>query len=430
MPGSDPRFPGGDTTGFDRSLNAFNKLAKNTQDQDRILKFGKGNKVFKAVWSENSEGEFSGLGPFFQSSSCNGCHFLSGRGKRKVGFETKFSSAIFKIGTNENFSSTLQHPIYGNQIQENSTSPQILPKAKPEVSYQTITGQFPDGEPYQLEKPILSVRDWNYGDPGNYVASMRVAPFLIGLGLLSAIREEDLKKWEDPDDKNGDGISGRINWIKSTEVPKIGRFGWKASFASVSDITINALGEDMGILNSSFLKSNCPISTLLCESELKPEISDSQLDDLIFYTMLIAVPVRVGIDSSSIQLGSDLFNKIGCSSCHIPQVKTGELDGYPEVSNQMIYPYTDLLLHEMGAGLADPFSEGSAGGSEWRTPPLWGMGLIPLVNQHEFLLHDGRARNITEAILWHGGEAEGSKNKFIHLSSDERKALIQFLNSL
>ena len=245
-----------------------------------------------------------------------------------------------------------------------------------------------------------------------------------------------------PDDANKDGISCKPNWVWSKEHSKVmlGRFGWKAGVPTINQQTAEAASGDIG-LSTSLLRTPSGDCTEKQEMCLKapngnsPKYQDAELgDDLFklisFYSHNLAVPPRRDPGNPEVLKGKGLFYSIGCASCHKPKFVTGELPGQPHLSHQLIWPYTDLLLHDMGEGLADNRPEGEASGSEWRTAPLWGIGLTETVNGHTLFLHDGRARNITEAILWHGGEAQASRDKFANLSKKDRKRLIAFVNSL
>jgi len=258
---------------------------------------------------------------------------------------------------------------------------------------------------------------------------------MIGLGLLDTISIEDLKKLEDPEDENGDGISGRLNsvWNVTANAHTEGRFGWKAGQPDIRQQVASAFAEDIGITSTLFPNQPCTERQEKCKHMPhggEPEVSDEILDFVTFYSKTLAVPGRRGIDNPFIIEGEKLFQQANCNACHVESFTTADDPNFPELSNQKIYPYTDLLLHDMGEGLADNHSEFAAEGREWRTPPLWGIGLIRTVNEHTNFLHDGRARNLSEAILWHGGEAEESKQAFVNMSSDERRKLLAFLKSL
>jgi len=267
------------------------------------------------------------------------------------------------------------------------------------------------------------------------MVSARVAPAVIGMGLLEAIPEETLRALADPDDRDGDGISGRLNtvWDAIAKKPAVGRFGWKASVPGLrQQIAMAALG-DIGLTTSLYPEQNCPVAQADCrkaENGGEPEIEDDFLDRLELYSQTLAVPLRRDVEDPQVMRGEALFAQTGCAACHVMTLKTGAHASRQELSHQTIHPFTDLLLHDMGEGLADGRPDFLASGSEWRTPPLWGLGLVRVTNKHEYLLHDGRARGFAEAILWHGGEAAAAKERFRTLPQDERAALLAFLRSL
>jgi CxxC motif-containing protein (DUF1111 family) len=258
---------------------------------------------------------------------------------------------------------------------------------------------------------------------------------MIGFGLLEAIPEQTLLALADAADQDGDGISGRPNrvwdWTQQRQV--LGRFGWKANQPTVAQQVTGAFLGDIGITSVLFPRQNCTAAQTQCTAAPiggQPEISPEQLEPVIFYSRTLAVPARRDLDDAGVQRGEQLFAQAQCGRCHVSTWRTGPVDELPTLSHQTIHPYTDLLLHDMGAELSDERPDFDATGREWRTPPLWGMGLVSKVNGHTNFLHDGRARNITEAILWHGGEAETAREYFRHLSRPDREALVRFIESL
>ena len=274
-----------------------------------------------------------------------------------------------------------------------------------------------------------------YGPIANNInISPRVANQMIGLGLLEAIDENTLLNFSDENDSNSDGISGRPNYVWDVEnnSTKIGRFGWKANQPNLRQQVAAAFNGDIGITSTLFPLENCPpgVDCNTLPNGGSPEIPDNNLNHVTLYSSTLGVPARRNWDEIEIQEGKALFNQINCNSCHIPQIVTGNHPTIDALSNQIIRPYTDLLLHDMGDELSDNSTDFLATGNEWRTPPLWGIGLIETVNGHTRLLHDGRARNMEEAILWHGGEAENSKLAFKNLDAINREKVISFLNTL
>lgn len=301
-----------------------------------------------------------------------------------------------------------------------------------DIIYQNISGEFSDGESYSLQKPLYSLKNLNYGDiDASIQISPRVGQQMIGLGLLEAISEGDLLANADPSDADQDGISGKPNyvWDVSNHQLSIGRFGWKANQPSLRQQVAGAFLGDIGITSSLFPTNNNPANvTTANEDEL--DISDDDLRKVVLYASTLAVPAQRNHKDENVIKGKQLFTQLECQKCHVMQFKTSIHKEISALSNQKIHPYTDLLLHDMGNELADNRPDYQANGNEWRTPPLWGIGLIETVNNHTFFLHDGRARNLTEAILWHGGEAQKSQENFKKLSKTEREQLITFLNSL
>jgi CxxC motif-containing protein (DUF1111 family) len=288
-----------------------------------------------------------------------------------------------------------------------------------------------------LRKPNYSFSDWKFGEASSeLLVSPRIAQQLPGLGLLEMVPEEDILVNEDPNDNNNDGVSGRANyvWDQKSQSLKLGRFGWKANQPNLLQQTAGAFNGDIGITSNLFPVDHLTPAQRQIYPNLAnggvPEISDEILNKVVSYVQSLAVPARRYHEEREVLHGKYLFEFIGCQACHRQQYITAEAGGISALWNQKIWPYTDLLLHDMGPDLADGCPDFLASGTEWRTPPLWGIGLIPVVNDHHFLLHDGRARNIEEAILWHGGEAESARDHFKKLSQEDRSALIQFVESL
>jgi CxxC motif-containing protein (DUF1111 family) len=304
------------------------------------------------------------------------------------------------------------------------------------VLWTAVPGSYADGESYSLRRPTLEFSGLAFGPlAADVLTSARVAPQMIGLGLLEALDEATILALADPDDDDADGISGRPNyvWDPAAQALALGRFGWKANQAGLRQQNAGAFLGDIGITSSLHAEQNCPSTQAECtaaQSGGDPELSEDLLDDMTTYTRLLAVPARRNVDDAEVLAGREQFHALGCADCHVPNLHTGALEDFPELSEQSIWPYTDLLLHDMGQGLADGRPDFEADGSEWRTPPLWGIGLFAVVNDHTFYLHDGRARNLAEAVLWHGGEAESAKQAFVEADASDRAALLRFLESL
>jgi len=270
--------------------------------------------------------------------------------------------------------------------------------------------------------------------PENLQISPRVAPGVFGVGLLEAVPERTIVDRADPADEDGDGISGRANRVADARAGgrALGRFGWKADVPTVEQQNAGAFNGDIGITSPIFEDEACPPGQRKCAGAKtggRPEIDADKLDRVTFYTRTLAVPARRDVGRRATDAGERHFRQLGCESCHLPELRTGDSD-VAGLEDQLIRPYTDLLLHDMGPALADGRPDGLASGSEWRTAPLWGIGLVSVVNGHTRFMHDGRARNLTEAILWHGGEAHPARERFRKLPARQRRELVQFLESL
>ncbi|MEO0447966.1 MAG: di-heme oxidoredictase family protein, partial [Verrucomicrobiota bacterium] len=316
--------------------------------------------------------------------------------------------------------------------------PHMEPEAEIDISFQTIQGTFADGSSYELLKPIYSLSP-NLAHPppaSDATLGPRIANPVFGLGLLEAVPESTILALADPDDHDGDGISGRPNWVwhPVSERKVLGRFGWKANQPDLLSQTSGAFVGDIGITTPIHSQEELtPAQRSLAPPDSSggsPEITYPLLNRVVTYLQTLAPPARRDVHEEEVILGERLFHQAQCATCHVPKLTTGSFPDLPEVAHQIIQPYTDLLLHDMGNELADGRDDFEATGSEWRTPPLWGIGLTETVNGHTRFLHDGRARNLEEAILWHGGEASTSAQHYREYSLSERKALLRFLDSL
>ena len=429
---------GGEGTVFDTSPLAFSFALRNLPTATR-RGFAVGNAFFNDNWvtAPASTNGRDGLGPFFNAASCSSCHLRDGRGEPPASEEEPLVSLLIRLGlpTEVPGQAPIPDPRYGDQIQPRAIL-DVPPEARPSIQWNTLTGQFNDGEHYTLREPQLVLHDLAYGDLHPDIrTSLRVAPSVFGLGLVEAIPESDIESWADPEDADGDGISGRVNrvWSENHETTMLGRFGWKANIATLRDQTASAFLGDIGITSSLHpVESHTSVQNAAAQvpSGGAPELDDHKLDRITLYLQTLAVPARRNVDESDVQQGEQLFQQTGCAACHRPTFTTSSDQNIDALNNQRIQPYSDFLLHDMGPGLADHRSDFAATGSEWRTPPLWGLGLQEVVNGHEFLLHDGRARGIEEAILWHGGEAESAQNAYRSLHIDQRANLIEFVRSL
>lgn len=428
---------GGKTTVFETNRRAFSLPTAN-MSMERRGQFAVGHSFFNMPWVEApaSTRARDGLGPHFIGRSCTACHTHDGRGAPPEDGEDAMGLLLrLSIPGKDKYGSPMPEPTYGSQF-TNQAVDGVKPEGKIEIKYSTISGRYADGTPYELRKPQYHLTELGYGPlhPATQI-SPRVAPQIIGMGLLEAIPEARIMALADPEDRNQDGISGRANrvWDAFASGTRLGRFGWKANAATVAHQTASAINGDMGITSRRFPDEECMPAQKDCKTAArggKPEIDERNLATLIFYTATTAVPARRDVDAPQVLRGKKLFHQAQCIACHTPKHVTGQLKGFPELSNQTIWPYTDLLLHDMGEGLADHRPDYLADGREWRTPPLWGIGLIETVNGHTTYLHDGRARNLSEAILWHGGEAERARKTFESMHKEDRDALLAFLNSL
>lgn len=440
-PGED--LPGGHVaTITDHGKNAFSLVAPGIADEKKT-QFVIGNSFFKKAWvsAPASTTARDGLGPHFIARSCGACHTLDGRGappKTEQGRSVEQPMALLmrlSIPGNDAHGGPKHEPTYGDQL-NNDAIPNVKVEGQISITYIEQPGRFADGEAYSLRKPVYTIDALGYGPlHRDAMMSPRIAPHMIGLGLLEAIRDEDILANAERQRATGNAIAGTVNqvWDAPSQGVKIGRFGWKANVATVAHQSAGAFNGDMGITSDLFPDEACTPAQQDCltaPSGGKPEIEARRLEQVILYSQTLAVPTRRTPDAPDVLRGKALFQAAQCSTCHVPSYVTGPHATIPEFAGQTIWPYTDLLLHDMGEGLADGRPDFLANGRQWKTPPLWGLGLIPTVNGHSNYLHDGRARSLMEAVLWHGGEAENAKQTVLQLPKADRDALIAFLKSL
>lgn len=377
-----------------------------------------------------------GRGPLSNADSCLGCHVNGGRGAAPAKADEPMRTMLMRVGVpgKEANGGPKPHPRYGHQINPLGVADEVHGEGELYVTWQDKHVEFADGEAVTLRVPSIKIEQLAYGPLGDDVVfSPRISQPLIGLGLLEAIPDTTLETLASVAKPNG--IKGKANrvWDIAAKRPAIGRFGLKASHPNLSQQIMAAFLEDMGVTSNLFPLENCtPIQKSCREafSAPQPELGPNQFVPLLFYVRANAVPARRNRDDAEVKRGAELFKDAACAVCHVPELTTGEYAPIPEISHQVIRPYTDLLLHDMGENLADHRADFEATGTEWRTPPLWGLGLAQTVNGRTHLLHDGRARNTTEAILWHGGEGRYSRDAFLKMAKADRRALLQFLNSL
>ncbi|MFT3809504.1 MAG: di-heme oxidoredictase family protein [Micropepsaceae bacterium] len=431
---------GGDTTRVGSAGSSFTFLAENAgPGRMRVFQFG--NRLFNTNWVQapGSVKAFDGLGPLFNRVSCAGCHTFDGRGRPPEKPGDPMDSILVRLsirGKTER-GGPMPHPAYGTQLSDRAIGG-VTPEGRAIITYEETPGSYADGTGYSLRKPSLSFADLAYGPMDGVLTSPRVAPQVIGLGLLEAVPDATLLALADPDDADGDGISGRVNrvWSDSQGKTQIGRFGWKANAPTLLDQSVDAALGDIGLTTSVHPRQNCSPVQADCLAAYDqgaadgPEITDEFVAKLVIYTQTLAVPRQRNEADPAVVRGEALFRSAGCAACHVPTLETGPDAALPELANQTFHPFTDLLLHDMGPGLADNRPDFEASGSEWRTPPLWGLGLIQQVNGHTLLLHDGRARGFAEAILWHDGEGAAAREAFRTMPKDDRDALVAFLKSL
>nr|WP_232962769.1 di-heme oxidoredictase family protein [Paracoccus tegillarcae] len=443
------------------TADAFSLPSANLAFEDE-LRFKVGNGLFRKLWvsSPSSTLASDGLGPMFNARGCQSCHLKDGRGQPPATADTTALSMLMRLSVPVAGDAALDevaeylagrddtppqpvvpHPVYGSQLQPLAT-PGQTPEGRIAVDWTEEPVAFPDGQTASLLRPEWRIENPHFGPLGDDVMlSPRIAPQMIGLGLVEAIPAAEILSGEDPEDADGDGISGRAAVVHSPEFDRmmLGRFGLKAGAATIREQSAAAFSGDMGISSPLFPDpwGECSPSQAKCRAgphgdgdARGTEIDEEGLSLVSFYARNLAVPARRSVDDPQVLAGKQLFYDIGCVACHRPKFVTHRLSDRAEQSFQLIWPYSDFLLHDMGEGLADNRPEHRATGQEWRTPPLWGIGLTEQVSGHTRFLHDGRARNLTEAILWHGGEAEAARDGFVSLSARDRATLIRFLESL
>ncbi len=434
------------------NADAFSQSSANMPFEDE-MGFKLGNALFRKTWvaSPSSTAASDGLGPFYNARACQDCHLKDGRGHPPEGPEDGRVSMFLRLSVPggsapaeiEEWLATQPEPVYGGQLQD-LAAPGHAAEGRMEVSYTETPVTLADGTVVSLRAPAYAVSNPGYGPlAADVQLSPRVAPQMIGLGLLEAIPAADILALADPDDADGDGFSGRPSIVPSVEfgVPMLGRFGLKGGAPTVREQSAGAFSGDMGLSTPLHPDpwGDCTPSEAACRAAVhgqEPgvrdglEVDKASLDLVTFYARNLAVPERRDADDPQVLRGKEVFYTLGCTGCHQPKFVTHRLTGQPEQSFQLIWPYTDLLLHDMGPGLADNRPEGRATGSEWKTPPLWGIGLTAQVSGHSYFLHDGRARSLLEAVLWHGGEAQAARDGVVALPAEDRAALIAFLESL
>ncbi|WP_224367300.1 di-heme oxidoreductase family protein [Hyalangium versicolor] len=414
---------GGTTTIDDRTSLAFAQPAPNLSEE-HLSRHRAGDAAFAAQFVPGPAPVNPGLGPLYNNNSCNGCHLRNGRGMPVMGVGPQRTQLLVRVslpeGTPPHQNGAVPVPGLGTQIADQAVYG-ATPEASVTLSWEESSGTYDDGTAFSLRTPRIQITPSDGSAlPSGMLTSLRLPPPVFGLGLLEAVELSTLRALEDPSDRNKDGISGRLNmvWDSQTGSLSPGRFGLKANSPNLFQQSADAYFNDMGIS-----------STLNPEPDGTFELPRETLEAAVFYSQSLGVPARASLDDEEVRHGEELFQSLGCEACHRAALETGEYP-VPEMAHQRIHPYTDLLLHDMGEGLADGRPDGIADGTEWRTTPLWGLGLTQTVLPYAGYLHDGRARTLEEAILWHGGEAERSKERFRKLSATDRASLVKFLGSL
>ncbi|MGG7648888.1 CxxC motif-containing protein, DUF1111 family [Pseudomonas frederiksbergensis] len=439
---------GGSATVRKTDQNAFSLPSANLPPSRRV-DFSVGNSFFRNPWviAPSTTTARDGLGPLFNTNACQNCHIKDGRGHPPTPDAQNAVSMLVRLSIPDTpaYAKVIEQlgvvpePVYGGQLQDMSV-PGVVPEGKVRVDYTPVPVRFKDGTEVELRKPTLQITQLGYGPmhPDTRF-SARVAPPMIGLGLLEAIPDEAILANAEAQAKDKNGIAGRPNrvWDDAQQKTVLGRFGWKAGQPNLNQQNVHAFSGDMGLTTRLRPVDDCTDAQTACKqapngngADGEPEVSDNILRLVLFYSRNLAVPARRDVSAPEVLAGKTLFFQAGCQSCHTPKYTTAANAAEPELANQVIRPYSDLLLHDMGDGLADHRSEFQASGRDWRTPPLWGIGLTQAVSGHTRFLHDGRARNLLEAVLWHGGEATAAQQQVLSFNAEQRAALLAFLNSL
>lgn len=432
-----PRIPdtelsAGAATVFDASGRAFEQPLPALAGV-RLTQHELGDSLFSVGFLDAATGTAPnvGLGPFFNNTSCFACHEQNGRGQPPL-VPRAYRGMLFRLSVPALFTNDPPRPVpgFGGQLQ-NRAIVGLTPEGTVDITYERVPGQFADGTTYELQRPLYRLAQLYMPAPPNVELSPRIAPQIVGLGLLEAVPDAEILARADENDRDGDGISGKANVVHGgiTSGRQLGRFGHKASTASLVIQTATAYNEDVGVTSPLLPTENCALQHPICGPHT-PDVTREHVEAVAFYARTLAVPARRDVRDPDVRRGAELFASARCSACHAPTLRTSARAQEPELANLTIHPYTDLLLHDMGPDLADGRPDFRASGSEWRTPPLWGIGLSAFVTGHTRFLHDGRARSLEEAVLWHGGEALAAREFYKRLTKAERNALLRFLGSL
>jgi CxxC motif-containing protein (DUF1111 family) len=428
----DPRLSGGAATFFDLSSSSFGTPIPGLSAHDEFV-HELGDKLFEQPFLAAPAPKFGGLGPVFNNISCVNCHHNDGFGQPTFG--QLGSSLLMRISIpgDDGHGGPNPAPGFGGQLQNRSLLG-VKPEVQVNLSYGELAFTFADGENVSLRVPAYALYDSYIPLPAGYMTSPRLGPPVFGLGLLENIPEATIISFSDPGDANNDGIKGHPNYVYNSYSGKreLGRFGMKANTSTLQVQVATAFQQDMGL--TSYVQ---PVKSVHGQEQMNyvpagtaTNLADTALNAVVFYIRTLAVPARRNVTDPRVKRGELLFKKLNCAGCHIPTMYTGIYPALPTLSNQRIHPYTDMLVHDLGEGLSDNRPDYQATGREWRTAPLWGIGMFEKTNGVPYYLHDGRARTLTEAIIWHGGEAQNSRDQFAALPKKERMDMIAFLQSL
>lgn len=427
---------GGTLTVADESAAAYSLPAPGL-DPAQVELFANGRQEFHQHWVVLPViGGKWGRGPTSNGEECTGCHEGNGRGRAPASPDENLVSMVVRLSVpgKDATGAPLPHPAYGDQLQEQGELGKVPAEGEASVIWEEREELLGDGTRVSLRSPRVAFRKLAFGPMGDdTLTSLRVAPPVIGAGLLDAVPEEQML--EIAAAQKTAGFNGRPNyvWDAERQALAIGRFGWKANQPTLRQQTAAAYLGDMGVTTVLFAADNCPSVQKACRNRpggTVPEQTYRPFDEIVFYMQSLGVPAQRRTEALEVVHGERVFAQAQCAVCHVPALRTGDYPAMPRLARQVIRPYTDLLLHDMGDGLADGRPDFEAGGRDWRTAPLWGLGLGATVNGNTGLLHDGRARTLEEAVLWHGGEAAGAREAFRRLPRADRKALLAFLQSI
>jgi CxxC motif-containing protein (DUF1111 family) len=432
-----PEAPAGGTlTVFDATAQAY-ALPAPGLDAAQLEFFANGRQEFHQHWVVlPAIGGKWGRGPTSNGEECTGCHAGNGRGRAPETADENLVSMVLRLSMPgvDTHGGPMPHPHYGDQLQEQGELGKVPAEGEASIGWIEHDEFLADGTRVQLRSPRIGFRRLAFGPPGDDVlVSPRIAPPVIGAGLLDAVPEATLL--EIAAAQRARGYNGRPNyvWDEGRRSTVVGRFGWKASQPSLSQQTASAYLADMGVTTVLYPADNCPPVQAACRKRpggTVPEQTYRPFDEILFYMRALGVPAQRQAQNADVVRGGRLFTQAQCAVCHMPELTTGNYPDFPRLAHQTFRPYTDLLLHDMGEGLADGRPDYLAGPRDWRTAPLWGLGLSATVNGNAGLLHDGRARDATEAILWHGGEAAAAREAFRNMPRSDRDAMLAFLASL